>query len=162
MYGSMVEIPGPGCVLPVLLLRTCLQISTPTHTRLGHTHATTTRTLSFGEYLLTATPTTVYHLSSDASDEGNHSAALAPSMLLDDLSGGCDCPLLRDCEAAWSSNAFEHCGHYLVGEFKLRDGRPALMIHNQVNATACKRLAVSLGGCVFTLMALHCLNRRIP
>ena len=117
--------------------------------------------LAYGEYLLTATSTAVYHLPSHAADGGNHTAALAPSLLLDDLSGGCDCPAGRDCAAAWSTDAFLHCGHYLVGEFKLADGRPALMIHNQdpagaqVNATACKRHFL-----VFTPMAWRFSGRR--
>ena len=38
--------------------------------------------LAYGEYLLTATSTAVYHLPSHAPDGGNHTAALAPSLLL--------------------------------------------------------------------------------
>ena len=53
-------------------------------------------------------------------------------MILDDLTGGCDCgksPGGQGCDLLLQ--AFEHCGHYLIGEFSLDDGRAALMIHNQ-------------------------------
>ena len=89
--------------------------------------------LAFAQYLLKASSTAVYHLpSAHAADGGSHSAALKGSFLLDDLTGGCDCagsPGGQGCERLMA--AFEHCGHYLVGEFKLADGRPALMIQNQ-------------------------------
>ena len=89
--------------------------------------------LAFAQYLLKASSTAVYHLpSAHAADGGSHSAALSGSVLLDDLTGGCDCagsPGGQGCERLMA--AFEHCGHYLVGEFKLADGRPALMIQNQ-------------------------------
>ena len=44
-----------------------------------------------GRYLLNATSTAVYHLPSEAPDGGHHTIALNASVLVDDLSGGCDC-----------------------------------------------------------------------
>jgi len=88
--------------------------------------------LAYGKHLLTAVSTAVYHLPAAAPDGGNHTAALGPSLVLDNLSGGCDCGLSpggQGCELLLP--AFEHCGHYLVGEFRLNDGRAAVMIHNQ-------------------------------
>ena len=81
---------------------------------------------------LSAASTNVFHLPSTASNGGSHAYALNASALLDDLTGGCDCghsPGGQGCDLLLQ--AFEHCGHYLVGEFELADGRAALMIHNQ-------------------------------
>jgi hypothetical protein len=88
--------------------------------------------LAYGQYLLTANSTRVFHLPSAAPDGGSHAAALNASVLIDDLTGGCDCgssPGSQGCDLLLQ--AFEHCGHYLVGEFRLEDGRAAVLIQNQ-------------------------------
>jgi hypothetical protein len=88
--------------------------------------------LAYGKYLLRAASTAIFHLPAAAADGGSHAAALNASRILDDLSGGCDCassPGGQGCNLLLQG--FEHCGHYLVGEFRLADGRPGLVIHNQ-------------------------------